>query len=1198
MKKRFLSLLLVLGLVFGMLPGTALAAATSGTWGKNLTWTLDESGKTLTLRGTGEMENRYNLPGSSTVETAIIEEGITSIGNSAFSDFKLLSHVTLPRSITTIGQSAFASCESLTELILPDAVSAIGPRAFERCSKLREIAIPANVKEISENTFKECYVLERVTIQNGILSIGNNAFYNCSKLTDITIPDSVTSIGESAFYDCDLLDIEIPSKVNHIGQNAFGFTALQTVTVPSGVTLIDEITFQYCRKLTSITIPLSVGRIADFSFFGCDGLKDVYFKGTQAQWEQVEIGGSNDYLTSATIHFLGEEAKTYSLRFYPNGGTGKLPESAFYKAGEVITLSVAPSREGYIFAGWSDGQKTYQPGEQFTMPEKNVTLTARWTPYTPPVYPILSYDLKGGTGALPGPTPYPAGTTVKISDVIPIHDNAFFGWYSADRPDKLYLPGESFTMPDHDVVLGAFWGGRAPILEYNLNGGTGENIPRPESKRHGEMVIVTMSTPVREGHRFMGWSDKEEGGTKLYSPGDFFNMPNMDTILFAQWKVPHSLGFDLDGGTGTVPEPTLYVEGELVTMPAAPSKAGFIFDGWLHRTNKYNPGDQFTMPNEDSVLKAQWKRPYDVKKAIAYAKEHWNDGVGACAHFVSRCVIAGGLNMIVEKGTGECERAISAASGLEKEDLILRLGYGGDYHIYKSDNPSLEAGDVVLEWCKSCNLSPHVLICGGFSSDGFATFYSHNPVLNNYANKQYYVFNRHPLHPGHDVGAKVIRLSTLSKGTRQLTSTTFNGACPIEMTVRVGSELLDSRTISEGVISKNGAVMEVSGTGQTRRVSTTVPAQYIENSEAQVSLYGTDTGTMTMTITDSFNDGSKESYVFQDVPLSKTTTGHIEIMQPGLLMRLVVEDSTTGRSDTWTALTGEILAAPDTEKAQPSTPVTPSTSTSSGSNSSSSGGVPTYQINLPSNIIGGKLSVIPSRASTGQKITLTAKPNPGYQLNSIIATDSKGNELKLTDKGEGKYTFIMPSSKVTVSATFSKIEDTAKRFTDVASNAYYADAVAWAVEKGITMGTSDNIFSPDAPCTRGQVVTLLWRAAGSPVMDGNSPFADVTPDSYCYNAVQWAVAQGISSGTSKDTFSPDASCTRAQAVTFLHRYEKTPEASGASAFTDVPGNAYYTNAVQWAVEKGITVGRDAATFNPNSICTRSQIVTFLYRDMV
>lgn len=274
---------------------------------------------------------------------------------------------------------------------------------------------------------------------------------------------------------------------------------------------------------------------------------------------------------------------------------------------------------------------------------------------------------------------------------------------------------------------------------------------------------------------------------------------------------------------------------------------------------------------------------------------------------------------------------------------------------------------------------------------------------------------------------------------------------------------------------------------------------------------------------------------------------------------------------------------------------------SSSSGGSSSGGSSSTSYSITAgNSAHGSVSVSPKSTSKGTKVTLTIQSDSGYELDSLVVKDTKGNAVKLTKESNTKYTFTMPNSKVTIDATFTEIEQQPSsqiRFTDVSSNAYYYDAVAWAVEQGITSGTTAITFSPNAPCTRAQIVTFLWRAAGSPVMGENNPFTDVTPGSYYYDAVQWAVAQGITVGTSVNTFSPDVTCTRGQAVTLLYRYEKSPAVSGNNAFTDVSDNAYYTNAVQWASMEGVTSGTSTTTFSPDATCTRSQIVTFLYRDM-
>ena len=264
------------------------------------------------------------------------------------------------------------------------------------------------------------------------------------------------------------------------------------------------------------------------------------------------------------------------------------------------------------------------------------------------------------------------------------------------------------------------------------------------------------------------------------------------------------------------------------------------------------------------------------------------------------------------------------------------------------------------------------------------------------------------------------------------------------------------------------------------------------------------------------------------------------------------------------------------------------TGSSSSSSSSSS-----YSVSVPS-VANGSVSVTPSSASKGTTVTITVKPNDGYELNKLTVTDKDGNRLSLNDQGNGKYTFTMPSGKVNVDAAFSKIE-TAISFRDVKLGDYYYDAVKWAVENGITEGTSAETFSPGASCTRAQMVTFLWRAAGSPApKSAANPFRDVNKNDYYYSAVLWAVENGITSGTSADTFSPTATVTRGQTVTFLYRAAGSPAVSGGS-FSDVAANAYYANAVAWASQNNITSGTGNGKFSPGADCTRGQIVTLLYR---
>ena len=255
---------------------------------------------------------------------------------------------------------------------------------------------------------------------------------------------------------------------------------------------------------------------------------------------------------------------------------------------------------------------------------------------------------------------------------------------------------------------------------------------------------------------------------------------------------------------------------------------------------------------------------------------------------------------------------------------------------------------------------------------------------------------------------------------------------------------------------------------------------------------------------------------------------------------------------------------------------------------------PTYSVSTPSKTEHGTVTVSPKSASKGDTVTVTVKPDSGYVLETLTVTDKNGNELTLKDKGDGKYTFTMPAGKVEVKATFMEDNSVLNFFYDVPNGAYFYEAVKWAVDKGITNGLSDTMFGPYESCTRAQIVTFLWRAAGSPEPKTASSFTDVPANAYYAKAVAWAIENGITNGMTETTFAPNATCTRGQSVTFLYRALKGT-ASGSTNFTDVKSDAFYTDAINWAVANNVTNGTSNTTFSPNADCTRAEIVTFLYR---
>lgn len=257
-------------------------------------------------------------------------------------------------------------------------------------------------------------------------------------------------------------------------------------------------------------------------------------------------------------------------------------------------------------------------------------------------------------------------------------------------------------------------------------------------------------------------------------------------------------------------------------------------------------------------------------------------------------------------------------------------------------------------------------------------------------------------------------------------------------------------------------------------------------------------------------------------------------------------------------------------------------------------GAPTYPATAPA-APNGTVTISPANASKGANVTVTVKPNDGYVLETLTVTDKNGDELKLTDKGNGKYTFTMPGSKVEVKATFMEDNSVFNFFYDMPNDAFFYEAVKWAVKSGVTNGLSDTMFGPYESCTRAQIVTFLWRAAGSPEPKATtSAMTDLNPNAYYYKAVLWAIENGITDGMTETTFAPDATCTRGQSVTFLYRALGKKVESSAS-FTDVKSDAFYADAINWAVANNVTNGTSNTTFSPNADCTRAEIVTFLYR---
>ena len=254
---------------------------------------------------------------------------------------------------------------------------------------------------------------------------------------------------------------------------------------------------------------------------------------------------------------------------------------------------------------------------------------------------------------------------------------------------------------------------------------------------------------------------------------------------------------------------------------------------------------------------------------------------------------------------------------------------------------------------------------------------------------------------------------------------------------------------------------------------------------------------------------------------------------------------------------------------------------------------PTYKPSVTPTT-GGTTTISNPNPKKGDTVTITSNPDDGNEVVKVIVTDKSGKTVEVRANADGIYSFTQPDSVVTIEVVYQAKTPAQQDFADVSKEHFAYNAVKWAQEKGITGGIGDNRFGTDLPCTRGQIVTFLWRAAGSPEPKSADRFSDVPESSYYAKAVAWAVENGITSGTGDGKFSPEDACARAQSVTFLFRAAKA-SADGTPAFRDVASDAYYAEAVKWAADNGITNGIGNGLFGPDNTCTRAQIVTFLWK---
>ena len=469
MKKRILSTLLALCVVLAMLPGTAWAVDKSGSCGPGVTWTFNSAGA-LTINGSGKMTTRSGWYYSNhEITTVNIGNGIIAMCDGAFEGCSNLIRVTLPNTMNEIASCAFIGCISLPRVTIPSSVTSIGGSAFRDCKKLASIEI-----------------------SSGVTSIGSLAFLGCTSISSLDIPSSVTSIGKGAFQGCTMLGrMEIPSGVN---------------------TLVDDL-FSGCSNLTSVTLPRSIDMIGANVFTGCDRLKDIYYAGTQQQWEDMYIDPANDVkLASITIHYNSggsDEPETYTVTLDPTGGNLSTTEKE-YKANAALGTLPTPTRTGYKFNGWYTEETGGTKVTTSTKVTADMTLYAHWTKN--PTAKTYTITLNANSGKVsPSSLKVESGKTYYSSLPTPTRTGyKFDGWYTSKTGGAKIT---STTKATANRTIYAHWS-RARMLLVTFDGSGGMVDQDQKTVRTGRLY-GDLPTPTKNNAHFQGWYTKKSGGTKV-----------------------------------------------------------------------------------------------------------------------------------------------------------------------------------------------------------------------------------------------------------------------------------------------------------------------------------------------------------------------------------------------------------------------------------------------------------------------------------------------------------------------------------------------------------------------------------------------------------------------------------------------------------------------------------------------------------
>ena len=1251
MKRRLLSIFLSLTMILSMVPSvwaademqqddpaaqeteTPAKPAMNGNCGAvgsedSVKWALTKNNEdssnptyTLTISGKGEMKNLNNSTetenisdGAGTYPWAnlkdsitkiVIDDGVTSIGSKAFIAYTNVTSVNIGKDVSEIGVGALSQLSACTTFnvssknsnFTTDSTGALFDHsktkliAFPCGSSATEYEIPATVTVISYGAFSRAASLKTITIpENSVLStIGYGAFAFTTALETVNkVPASVTTIGDIPFSksgvkyiycaDKDTKD-RIQNKVNGLLVDVLlpDETPAIEFTTDSGYTYrIDDgkaLLVSAPKNEETPTVPSEVTyRETTYPVTGI-------WKGAFAiSLDWTEANGSadkrNDTITSVvlpdSVTQIGERAFYFCKNLSKitiQANTVSIDKLAFATqntSGTTVDFSAVTTLQSNSTDKWA-GVKTVilNNEDQLGTIKSNVNTGAvavignnKWVmgsdgewaeqPKTGLIAKVdgitWTFDAVGGKATLKAYSPKTVesvtvpstltadGVTYTVTEL----GAGLFGWTGDwNAADHYNTSIKSVVIPKTVTTIGA------DMFRYskNLESVTiqGEELLfkgfRTFSGTNSLKVLDMSAAKSIKFERDKDTSYFSNMGSNNKSPAVIYVSSSAIMSAVEAHRSSGYLTYAVTNGGTFEKNPTSN------TALATPVKAGYTFAGWYADSNF--SGTAVTAPTTG--------QPYYAKWTMADSIALTSDAASSVTYGTTVTLKASPVNSSWgyvwykdsnENGTLE----LNADKQITNNKCTLALtdvSDSGMYWVQVNDGSSTKTSNAINVTITKAAGTASV------SMDGWAYGETAKaPVPTSATN-------------GTDNVTYLYKVKDAADSTYSAAVPTAAGSYTVKATFPETDNYKEATATVDFTIAQATPSISISAD--------------------QTSLTGS--GTVKLTVTGVPVEGSVTvTCDNDDITVTKNEDGTYSAALPNATKTYTFTASYTGAEN------GNY-----SDKDADCTVTVTRRSSSGGSSSSGRN----YAVSAPS-AKNGDVTVSPKNASKGDRVTITVTPDKGYELDKLTVKDASGNKLKLTDKGNGKYTFTMPGSKVTVSAEFVE-EQAASIFADVPADAYYAKAVEWAVKKGITNGKANGLFGSNDPCTRGQIVTFLWRAAGSPAPKGTVKVpGDVLPGSYCYDAVAWALENGITNGLADGTFGVNNTCTRGQSVTFLFRAIGKLVDSKAE-FGDVLTDSYYANAVAWAVENGVTNGIGDGLFGPDNSCTRAQIVTFLFR---